>query len=85
MKEQIDALRRAEQGIDTAANIQTRPELKPEIIDMLPDEKSQKPAKVEKNVKPEKNEGSESPKGTVPAKEPALPVEPVVTPEPGGE
>ena len=38
MKEQIDALRRAEQGIDTAANIQTRPELKPEIIDVLPNE-----------------------------------------------
>ena len=36
MKEQIDALRRAEQGIDTASNIQTRPELKPEIVDVLP-------------------------------------------------
>ena len=47
MKEQIDALRRAEQGIDTAASIQTRPELKPEIIDVLPNEEktATKPAK----------------------------------------
>ena len=36
MKEQVDALRRAEQGIDTLANIQTRPELKPEIVDVIP-------------------------------------------------
>ncbi len=46
MKDQIDAMLRAEQGIDTAANIQTRPEIKPEIIDVLPDEaKAKKPAK----------------------------------------
>lgn len=46
MKEQIDALRRAEQGIDTVAGIQTRPELKPEIIDVIPaEEKPKKPAK----------------------------------------
>ena len=46
MKDQIDAMLRAEQGIDTAANIQTRPEIKPEIIDVLPDEaKAQQPAK----------------------------------------
>ena len=46
MKEQLDALMRAEQGIDTAANIQTRPELKPEIIDVIPGES--KPAKKSK-------------------------------------
>ncbi len=48
MKEQIDALIRAEQGIDTATNIQTRPEIKPEIIDVIPDEDApvkKKPAK----------------------------------------
>ena len=36
MKDQIDALRRAEQGIDTAANIETRPEFRPEIVDEIP-------------------------------------------------
>ena len=47
MKDQIDAMLRAEQGIDTAANIQTRPEIKPEIIDVLPDEaKAKKPTKL---------------------------------------
>ncbi len=47
MKDQIDAMLRAEQGIDTAANIQTRPEIKPEIIDVLPDEaKTKKPTKL---------------------------------------
>ena len=46
MKEQLDALMRAEQGIDTAANIQTRPELKPEIIDVIPGES--KPVKKSK-------------------------------------
>jgi cell shape-determining protein MreC len=44
MKEQIDALRRAEQGIDTAANIETRPEIKPEIIDVVPDQEKPKKA-----------------------------------------
>ena len=47
MKEQVDALRRAEQGIDTLANIQTRPELKPEIVDVIPqpaEGKHKKPA-----------------------------------------
>ncbi len=47
MKDQIDAMLKAEQGIDTAANIQTRPEIKPEIIDVLPDEaKAKKPTKL---------------------------------------
>ena len=47
MKEQIDALRRAEQGIDTVTGIQTRPEIKPEIIDVIPaeEEKPKKSAK----------------------------------------
>ena len=36
MKGQIDALRRAEQGIDTLPGIQTRPEIKPEIVDEVP-------------------------------------------------
>ena len=42
MKEQIDALRRAEQGIDTVAGVQTRPEIKPEIIDVVPEEEKPK-------------------------------------------
>ena len=53
MKEQIEALRRAEQGIDTAANVQTRPELKPEIIDVVPEQaKKGKAEKPEKPIKP---------------------------------
>ena len=71
MKEQIDALRRAEQGIDTAASIQTRPELKPEIIDVLPNEETpQKPPK--QPVQPVQQ---------TPPAQPVLPDEPVV-PEP---
>ena len=77
MKEQIDALRRAEQGIDTAASIQTRPELKPEIIDVLPDE--EKPQKKGKQQKQSENASQPTP--------PALPAEPVepLNPESGGE
>ena len=77
MKEQIDALRRAEQGIDTAASIQTRPELKPEIIDVLPDE--EKPQKKGKQQKQPENASQPTP--------PALPAEPVepLNPESGGE
>jgi len=77
MQEQIDALRRAEQGIDTAANIQTRPELKPEIVDVIPGEKS----KTSKEKKPAKE---------VPVKEPVQPAQPAqpvqpVEPENTGE
>ena len=77
MKEQIDALRRAEQGIDTAASIQTRPELKPEIIDVLPNE--EKP----QQSKPQKQHDDKPGQPTLPA-EPAAPVNPVV-PEPEPE
>ena len=76
MKEQIDALRRAEQGIDTAANIMTRPEVKPEIVDVIPTEqaKPQKTAKAPANA---------------PAKEPAQSTQPVqqqpVEPDNSGE
>jgi len=75
MKEQIDALRRAEEGIDTAASIQTRPELKPEIIDVLPNEqkKSKKPAKQ-----------PEQPAEAVQPSQPTQPVEPI-NPDQGGE
>ena len=75
MKEQIDALRRAEEGIDTAASIQTRPELKPEIIDVLPNEqkKSKKPAKQ-----------PEQPAEAVQPSQPTQPVEPINS-EQGGE
>jgi len=80
MREQIEALRRAEQGIDTAASIQTRPEIKPEIIDVIPGEKSMKAAKPGHATK---SDGTESSKGAEPVKEPTLPVEPVTTePEP---
>lgn len=73
MKDQIDAMLRAEQGIDTAANIQTRPEIKPEIIDVLPDEaKTKKPAKqpAEKPSQPAQ-----------PVQQPVLPAQPVPSPE----
>ena len=71
MKEQIDALIRAEQGIDTATNIQTRPEIKPEIIDVIPEE-----PKSKKSEKQNKEPAQPAP--------PALPAEPV-TPESGEE
>ena len=75
MKEQIHALRRAEQGIDTAANIETRPEIKPEIVDVLPEDT--KPAKPVKHDEPVKKT------------QPALPEQPVQPVEPenqgGGE
>jgi rod shape-determining protein MreC len=73
MKDQIDAMLRAEQGIDTAANIQTRPEIKPEIIDVLPDEaKTKKPAKqpAEKPSQPAQ-----------PAQQPVQQAQPVPSPE----
>ena len=72
MKEQIDALRRAELGIDTAANIETRPELKPEIVDVIPGEQPMN----DKPVKPVKEPAKE------PVKEPALPVQPIEPVEP---
>ena len=80
MKEQIDALRRAEQGIDTAASIQTRPELKPEIIDVLPGDPV-KPQNTKPTKSPEKSENSESPKATEVPENAKSPVEP----EQGGE
>ena len=73
MKEQIDALRRAEMGIDTAANIETRPEIKPEIVDVIPsDPKPTKPVKEPANE---------------PVKEPAQPIQqvPPVQPIPSPE
>ena len=72
MKEQIDALRRAELGIDTAANIETRPEIKPEIVDVIPGEQPMN----DKPVKPVKEPAKE------PVKEPALPVQPIEPVEP---
>jgi hypothetical protein len=48
IKEQMVALRRAEQGIDTVAGIQTRPEIKPEIVDVVPQE--EKPKKQRKRL-----------------------------------
>ena len=69
MKEQIDALRRAEQGIDTAANIETRPEIKPEIIDVTPAE--DKPKKSKEPAKPVQPTQPAAPV------QPAQPVEPV--------
>ena len=76
MKEQIDALRRAERGIDIAASIQTRPELKPEIIDVLPEEapkEKKKPSRQEQPVQP-----------TQPV-QPIQPVQPVEPETQGGE
>ena len=78
MKEQIDALRRAEMGVDTAASIQTRPELKPEIIDVLPDE--EKPMKEQK---PKKQPDEKQPLQPAPPSQAVQPAEPVNTePEP---
>ena len=63
-----DALRRAEMGIDTAANIETRPEIKPEIVDVIPSDP--KPAK-----QPAKEPIKE------PAQPVAQPAQPVTPPE----
>ena len=73
MKEQIDALRRAEQGIDTVAGIQTRPEIKPEIVDVVSQEEKPKKQPVQQPVQP--------------VQQPVQPVQPdePVEPESGGE
>ena len=68
MSAQIDALRRAEQGIDTIAGIQTRPEIKPEIVDVVPAQEA-KPAK-------QKQPAKEAPQPSQPAQQ-ALPPQPV--------
>ena len=73
MKEQIDALRRAEMGIDTAANIETRPEIKPEIVDVIPSD-----PKPTKPVKEPANEPVKEPAQPI---QPASPVQPVPSPE----
>ena len=65
MKEQIDVLRRAEQGVDTAANIMLRPEIKPEIVDVVPEAKDKGKNKKGKSEAPAK-----------PVAQPATPVEP---------
>ena len=65
MKEQIDVLRRAEQGVDTAANIMLRPEIKPEIVDVVPEAKDKGKSKKGKSEAPAK-----------PVAQPATPVEP---------
>ena len=78
MKEQIDALRRAELGIDTAANIETRPEIKPEIVDVVPSEQP-KPTKGNRQLVKEPTPESTP---SVPTEQPAQPVEPENT---GGE
>jgi hypothetical protein len=77
MKEQIDALRRAELGIDTAANIETRPEIKPEIVDVIPTDepKGKKAAKGP----------TKEPIQPVQPTPPALPAEPVEPENTGGE
>ena len=83
MKEQIDAILRAEQGIDTAANIQTRPEIKPEIIDVLPGE-TVKTGKT-KSPKPDKSpEAIEAPKPVEVPEAPENNKRPV-EPETGGD
>ena len=73
MKEQIDALIRAEQGIDTATNIQTRPEIKPEIIDVIPDEDA--PVKKKPAKQPAGTPASEQPSQEAPV-QPQQAVEP---------
>lgn len=73
MKEQIDALIRAEQGIDTATNIQTRPEIKPEIIDVIPDEDA--PVKKKPAKRPAGTPASEQPSQEAPV-QPQQAVEP---------
>ena len=68
-EEQIDALIKAERGIDTAANIQTRPEIKPEIIDVLPDEAM--PQKADKHP------AGKPAQPASPVQQPAQPAQPV--------
>ena len=80
MKEQIDALRRAELGIDTAANIETRPEIKPEIVDVIPTDEP----KGNKAAKGPTKEPIQPVQPTPPA-QPAKPAEPVEPENTGGE
>ena len=72
MKDQIDALRRAEQGIDTAANIETRPEFKPEIIDEVPAESKTAP-KAKKPAQERVQPAQPAPQTSQPAIEPQEP------------
>jgi hypothetical protein len=77
MKKELDALLKAEQGIDTAANVQTRPEIKPEIVDDIPaakpDKAKDKDASKEKPVQPSM---------PVQPAQPIQPVEPETSTEP---
>ncbi|MBQ6166519.1 MAG: rod shape-determining protein MreC [Muribaculaceae bacterium] len=71
MKKELDALLRAEQGIDTAANVQTRPEIKPEIVDVIPTDKT------DKDKDKGKESGNDKPVQTIQPAQPVQPVEPV--------
>ena len=57
MGSQIKALQRAEQGVDTAANIETRPEVSPEIVDDKPAPKGGKDKKTRQD-KPSRPEAA---------------------------
>ena len=74
MKEQLDALRRAEQGIDTAAGVQTRPEIKPEIVDVVSQPSAADKPKQQSASRP-------TPPVVEPAKEPLPQVEPTQSTE----
>jgi len=83
MVPQIRALQRAEEGIDTAQNIQTRPEIKPEIIE---DPKpaaatAPPPAATQQTAKPQTAPQQQQPAATTAPAQPAAPQEPAKSPE----
>jgi len=78
MTPQIKALKRAEDGIDTAANIQTRPEIKPEIIEEPQPAAPTQP--VPTQPAPSKPASKTQP-AAPPEPEPGLPDEPIEEPQ----
>ena len=81
MKKELDALLRAEQGIDTAANVQTRPEIKPEIVDVIPSDIPEKGKAKDKDAGKEKPSAPVQPVQSVQSVQPVQPTQPV-EPEP---
>ena len=82
MKKELDALLKAERGIDTAANVQTRPEIKPEIVDVIPADMPEKGKAKDKDARKEKPAQPAQPVQSVQPAQPVQPVEPEPSTDP---
>ena len=82
MKKELDALLKAERGIDTAANVQTRPEIKPEIVDVIPADMPEKSKAKDKDAGKEKPAQPAQPVQSVQNVQPVQPVEPEPSTDP---